>query len=52
MRTFRFDFSYSSSKRGRFLSDTEFDSLIYRFLDIPTLYLDNIIGYGVELECI
>ena len=26
--------------------------LIYRVLDIATLYLDNMIGYGVVLECI
>ena len=48
LRSFRFDFSYTNSRKEPFLSNTEFDSF-NRVLVIPTLHLDSIIGYGVVL---
>ena len=44
-RTIRFDFSYRSSRREPFLSDTELDSS--NVGGLATIYLFKIIGYGV-----
>ena len=50
VRAFRFDFSYTISRKEHFFYETQgLTLLIYRVLDIPTLYLDNIIGHGVVL---
>ena len=49
---FALTFHIPVTEKSLLLSDTEFDYFKYRIVDISTPYLDNIIGYGVVLQCI